>query len=132
MPELTFQTNRRQELIDITVAVREAVTDLSCQAVMIYSPHTTDGILINEHADPDVARDLLAALDEMVPSGGIYRHGEGNSPAHVKTVMVGTTQLIPIKDGRPALGTWQGIFLAEFDGPRRRRVLVSLIGARSE
>jgi secondary thiamine-phosphate synthase enzyme len=130
MPELTFQTNRRQELLDITVAVREAVNDIFCDAVLVYSPHTTAGIFVNEHADPDVARDILVALDAMVPDAGIYRHGEGNSPAHVKAVIVGTSQLIPFRDGRPALGTWQGIFLAEFDGPRRRRVLVSPIGMR--
>jgi secondary thiamine-phosphate synthase enzyme len=92
--------------------------------VLVYVPHTTAGVLINERADPDVARDVVAALDRMVPADAAYRHAEGNAPAHIKAVLVGTSQMVPAMDGRLALGTWQGIFLAEFDGPRSRRLLV--------
>ncbi len=131
MWDLTFQSSRQQELLDITAAVNDAIAHSECEAVVVYSPHTTAGILINEHADPDVARDLLVALDAMVPSGGIYRHREGNSPAHVKTTLVGTSQIVPVRDGALQLGTWQGIFLAEFDGPRQRHVTVRALGAQS-
>lgn len=125
--KLTVRSSRRQELVDITEAVREVVRGARNSAVLVYSPHTTAGIVINEHADPDVARDILATLDEMVPQDGNYRHSEGNSPAHVKTCVVGTAQIVPLADGELALGTWQGIFLAEFDGPRERHVYLSLL-----
>ena len=128
MQQLTVQTHRRQELVDITAAVRDAVAQWECEAVVVYCPHTTAGILINEHADPAVAHDILAALDQIVPEDGIYRHAEGNSPAHLKATLVGTSQLIPLVEGQLALGVWQGIFLAEFDGPRRRTVIVTPIG----
>lgn len=128
MPQLTVRTHRRQELVDITAGVRDAVARWECEAIVIYCPHTTAGILINEHADPAVAHDILAALDQIVPDDGIYRHAEGNSPAHLKATLVGTSQLIPLVEGQLALGVWQGIFLAEFDGPRRRSVIVTPIG----
>ncbi|MGH2449559.1 MAG: secondary thiamine-phosphate synthase enzyme YjbQ [Chloroflexota bacterium] len=126
MQELKVTSTRRQELIDITREVRDAATGEG--ALLIYVPHTTAGVLINEHADPDVARDILTALDQVVPSDGIYRHAEGNSPAHVKASMVGSSCLIPVSEGQLALGIWQGIFFAEFDGPRQRTVLVSKLG----
>ncbi|MBV9282011.1 MAG: YjbQ family protein [Chloroflexi bacterium] len=124
MKQLTVRSNHRQELIDITSQVGDAIRGWDCSAVAVFVPHTTAGVLVNEHADPDVARDILAALDRMVPADGSYRHAEGNSPAHVKTTLVGTSQLLPIERGRLSLGTWQGVFLAEFDGPRSRLVLV--------
>ena len=124
---LSIRSSHRQELIDITRQVEEAVGRTNAPAVVVYVPHTTAGIVINEHADPDVARDILTALDHVVPSDGQYRHGEGNTPAHVKTCMVGSSQFIPVVDSRLALGRWQGIFLAEFDGPRTRQVLVSVL-----
>lgn len=125
---LTMRTSERQELVDITAAVQDVASPWASPAILVYVPHTTAGVLINEHADPDVARDILAALDQMVPSGGIYRHGEGNSPAHVKATMVGTSQTVLLRNGRLVLGTWQGIFLAEFDGPRTRTVLIAPLG----
>lgn len=123
-------TSRAQvELIDITARVQELAqrhgpTDGVCY---LFVPHTTAGIVINEHADPSVAADLLAVLQELVPSKFPYRHAEGNSPAHVKASLVGTTATVLIESGRLLLGTWQGIFFCEFDGPRRRRLLVKFL-----
>ena len=94
----------------------------------VYVPHTTAGLTINENADPDVARDILADLARLVPAEGDYRHAEGNSDAHIKASLVGFSAMVPVVDGRPALGTWQGVYLCEFDGPRRRRVLVGVTG----
>jgi secondary thiamine-phosphate synthase enzyme len=126
---LTFRTSRMQELLDITAPVRDIVSRWSVPTVVVYVPHTTAGVLINEHADPDVARDILAALDRIVPDDGLYRHAEGNSAAHVKATLVGTSQTVLSREGRLLLGSWQGIFLAEFDGPRTRTVLVAPSGA---
>ncbi|GAC1632654.1 MAG: secondary thiamine-phosphate synthase enzyme YjbQ [Chloroflexota bacterium] len=103
-------SSRRQELTDVTEAIAELVRDTDCSAVLVYVPHTTAGVIIDEHADPDVARDILTALVHMVPSGTIYRHFEGNSSAHVKAAMISTSQIVPVDSGRLALGTWQGIF----------------------
>lgn len=128
MHRLTVRSTRKQELVDITHEVIAACQLSDATAVLVYVPHTTAGVLINEHADPDVATHILAALERMVPADGIFRHGEGNSPAHIKASLVGTSQLIPLVDGRLGLGTWQGVFLAEFDGPRTRHVLVMPFG----
>lgn len=123
MEELVVRSSRPEELIDITDRVQEAVHSWSSSACLVYVPHTTAGVLINEHADPDVARDVVVALNRIVPhDAALYRHGEGNSPAHVKAILVGASQIVPLERGRLQLGTWQGIFLAEFDGPRTRRV----------
>src|SRR5919204_941555 len=131
---LDVPTRSRCELVEITDLVRSAVDRAGVRegAVIVYSPHTTAGITIQENADPDVRRDLLLALENAVPDAaprGAYRHAEGNSPAHVKTSLVGASQLVPIDDGALALGTWQGIYLCEFDGPRTRHVLVSFLAA---
>jgi secondary thiamine-phosphate synthase enzyme len=125
--QFTIQTSERQQLVDITSRVSSIVRDWDVPSVLVYVPHTTAGILINEHADPDVAADMLTALDAIVPVDAGYRHAEGNSPAHVKTSLVGTSQVVPLEGGRLRLGTWQGIFLAEFDGPRMRKVYVSAL-----
>lgn len=119
-----IQSTRHNELIDITDEIAAVVRDMQGSAVLVYVPHTTAGVIINEHADPDVASDILAGLAEIVPAAARYRHVEGNSPAHIKATLVGTSQMIPLQGGRLLLGTWQGVFLAEFDGPRTRRVLV--------
>jgi secondary thiamine-phosphate synthase enzyme len=108
----------------VTDRVAEVIGGWTCAAVMVYVPHTTAGVFVNEHADPDVAHDIGTALERMVPGGASYRHLEGNAPAHVKAVLAGSSQLIPVSDGRLALGTWQGIYFAEFDGPRSRRLLI--------
>ncbi len=131
---LDVPTRSRCELVEITDLVRSAVerAGLRSGAVLVYSPHTTAGITIQENADPDVRRDLLLALENAVPDAaprGAYRHAEGNSPAHVKTSLVGASQLVPVADGRLLLGTWQGIYLCEFDGPRRRGVVLQLFPA---
>lgn len=125
MQEIVVHSTHRQQLVDMTQDVVHATRGWTCSAVLIFVRHTTAGVLINEHADPDVATDMLRALDVMVPDSLAYLHAEGNSPAHVKTMLVGSSQMVPMHDGRLALGTWQGIFLAEFDGPRTRRVIIA-------
>ncbi len=132
MREFTVQTERRSQLVDITERVREAVADLDgAAAVLVYVPHTTAGLTINEHADPAVARDFEAALERIVSEDWPWQHveeGEENAPTHVRAAFMGSDALVPVKDGRLALGTWQGIFLCEFDGPRRRSVYVTTLG----
>ena len=122
MREFTVQTERRSQLVDITARVRDAVADLDgAAAVLVYVPHTTAGVTINEHADPAVARDFEAALERIVSEDWPWQHveeGEENAPTHVRAAFMGSDALVPVKDGRLALGTWQGIFLCEFDGPR--------------
>jgi len=116
-------------MIDLTPRLVEAIGEAGVVSgqVTVYIPHTTAGVTINENADPDVITDMLAALDKAVPwREGFYRHAEGNSAAHVKSSMVGCSALVPIVGGRMALGTWQSVFFCEFDGPRRRRVIVSV------
>ena len=111
--------------------VARAVSEsgISSGLACVYVPHTTAGVTINENADPDVVHDILAALDEAVPwRQGFYRHGEGNSAAHVKSSMMGCQTVIPIAAGQLTLGTWQGVYFAEFDGPRTRRVIVTVVG----
>jgi len=125
--QFEVNTGARQQLLEITDQVaeqarRSAVNSGLC---FVYCPHTTAGLTINENADPDVRCDILHALDRLVPlRDPAYRHAEGNSAAHVKASMVGFTVTIPIISGRLALGTWQGIYLCEFDGPRRRTVRI--------
>jgi len=124
------KTHRRDEMIDITSLVAEAVRGAAVGdgLVAVYVPHTTAGVTINENADPDVVHDVLASLDKAVPwRQGFYRHGEGNSAAHVKSSLVGCSAVVPVSDGKLALGTWQAIFFCEFDGPRTRRCLVNII-----
>ena len=125
-----FSLNTPAEgFIDITGQVRKIVASGNVQngLCQIFVPHTTAGVTINENADPDVVTDMLAALNRMVPNLP-YRHGEGNSPAHVKSSLVGCSLSVPVVDGRLCLGTWQGIYFCEFDGPRTRQVWVQLVG----
>jgi secondary thiamine-phosphate synthase enzyme len=124
-------TRSREALEEITHRVSEAVRRSGIDDGMCYLfvPHTTAGVVINENADPSVARDILSQFESMVPSKGHYQHMEGNSPAHIKAAMVGTTTMVPVQKGRLVLGRWQGIFLAEFDGPRERDVIVQVMGA---
>lgn len=116
--------------VDITAQVAAAVRagGLKDGLCHIFVAHTTAGITINENADPDVIGDMLAGLGKMVPVMA-YRHSEGNSPAHIKASLVGASVTVPVADGRLYLGTWQGIYLGEFDGPRRRTVCVTLLGS---
>lgn len=129
MRTLSIETTAREQLRDITREVSEAVATagVSEGAVIVQCPHTTAGVTMNEAADPDVARDIVIALREAVPRHGDYRHGEGNSDAHVKASLVGSSVMVPIVDRRLALGTWQGVFFCEFDGPRQRTVNVTVI-----
>jgi secondary thiamine-phosphate synthase enzyme len=129
--ELRVQTGRQTQLIDITAIVREAADGESGTAVLVYVPHTTAGVTINEHADPAVARDFESALERIVPPNWAWQHveeGEENAPTHIRAAFMGPSVVIPRRDdGTLALGTWQGIFLCEFDGPRERSVLVSVL-----
>ena len=129
MKEISVETHSRDEMIDITAAVQKAVREEKIEKgiCLVYTPHTTAAITINENADPDVPRDILAALDRAVPLSANYRHAEGNSAAHVKSSLVGASELVIIENGRLVLGTWQSIFFCEFDGPRTRKVLISII-----
>ena len=125
------RTSGRDEMIDITRQVQEAIAAAGVRSgtVTVYVPHTTAGVTINENADPDVIHDVLAALDTAVPwRRAFYRHGEGNSAAHVKSSVVGCNTTVPIVDGQMTLGTWQSVFFCEFDGPRTRRVIVTVAG----
>ena len=128
--EITVPTSTRAQFIDVTRQVSAEVAKSGVKNGMcyVYVPHTTAGVTINENADPDVVTDLLATLEKLVPVHGNYRHAEGNSDAHLKASMMGFSQMIPIKDGRLALGTWQGIYFCEFDGPRGRKMLVGITG----
>ena len=123
---LTIGTTARCEMIDITERVAAAIRETGIEKGIchLFVPHTTASVTINENADPDVRRDILAALDRIVPLADRYRHAEGNAAAHIKASLFGASQTIFIKEGRPVLGTWQSIFFCEFDGPRTRKILV--------
>ncbi len=124
-----MRTERRTQLVDITERVREAVGSDGA-AVLVYVPHTTAGVTINEHADPMVARDFESALERLVGDGWGWRHieeGEENAPSHIRAALMGPQVTIPLRAGELALGTWQGIFLCELDGPRERSVYVSVL-----
>ena len=128
---LSVNTTGRTEMIDITKEVQNAVRSSGVEdgLCMIYIPHTTAAVTINESADPNVAKDLLMVLNQIVPWDAPYRHAEGNSPAHVKTTLVGSSELVSVQQGRLVLGTWQGIFFCEFDGPRSRKAHVRFLSA---
>jgi len=127
MIELHVSSRRRSEMILITEAVAGAAERLGVRDgwVTVFVPHTTAGVTINENADPDVAEDLLRALDRAVPWSGDYAHDEGNAAAHVKASLMGSSVRVPVEGGRLRLGTWQGVFFCEFDGPRRRSIWVA-------
>jgi len=129
MQTIVVKTERRTQLLDVTAQVQKAVaaTGVASGVCYLYVPHTTAAIAINECADPDVARDVEGALDRLVPRTGPYRHSEGNSDSHVKAVLVGSSQMVPMEAGKLALGRWQGIFFCEFDGPRERRLQVKVL-----
>jgi len=131
--DLLVETSARSQFVDITRRVAAAVAEcgVSDGAVLVYCPHTTAGITINENADPDVVTDLLAGLERLAPRNAGWRHAEGNSDGHLKASLIGSSVTVPLADGRMALGTWQGVYLGEFDGPRRRHVSVTVLaGAR--
>ncbi len=129
LKELKVKTNRREELIDITHLVREAIakSEIENGLVQLHVPHTTAAITINENADPDVKRDIIYKLNKEIPQRDDYHHGEGNSDAHIKSSLFGPTLQLIISDSRLLLGTWQGILFCEFDGPRTRRLYLKII-----
>ena len=132
MQSITVQTHRRCEMLDVTSQVAEQVRSAGLQNgyVICYVPHTTAGITIQENADPDVVHDVLYKLEQLVPQDDPgFRHGEGNSDAHLKASLTGRSQIGLVKDGRLVLGTWQGIYFCEYDGPRRRQLFIKCVKA---
>ena len=130
MKLFTIKTSARFEMIDITGRVAALVRESGIKQGICHAfvPHTTAAVTINENADPDVPRDILTALDHIVPLSKSYRHAEGNSAAHIKASLFGASQTLLIDDGTLVLGTWQSLFFCEFDGPRTRKVLIKLTG----
>jgi len=129
--EFQVPTQSRIQFVDITAEVRRVLRELGLSDGLchVFVPHTTAAVTINENADPDVTRDVLAVLNRLIPERGDYRHTEGNSDAHAKASIVGPSVCVPVSDGRLVLGTWQAIYFCEFDGPRRRRCIVTAIPA---
>jgi secondary thiamine-phosphate synthase enzyme len=127
--DLSVRSSTRSEFVDITEEVMACVrrSQVNSGICVVYVPHTTAGLTINENYDSSVKVDLLAALDRLVPLQDNYRHAEGNSAAHIKASLMGCSHTLPVSNGHLALGTWQGIFLAEFDGPRQREVIVTVL-----
>ncbi len=126
---IEIHSGKRDEMIDITDRISDAVGEIGVAdgVVTVYVPHTTAGVTINENADPSVVHDILAALDMAVPwHQSFYRHSEGNSAAHVKSTMIGCSLQVLVREGKLVLGTWQGIYFCEFDGPRRRKVIIAV------
>ena len=128
--QISVVTNKREETIDITPRVKAAVTraKIGDGIVAVSVAHTTTAVFVNENADPDVQKDLLTALERAVPRDAKYAHAEGNGPAHIKSVLIGSSLTLPVRDGAIALGTWQGIYFAELDGPRERSATITVIG----
>jgi secondary thiamine-phosphate synthase enzyme len=129
LKQIGISTHSRIEFQDVTGKVQEIVddTEILSGVCFVYVPHTTAAVMINEHADPDVVEDIITHLEKLVPSSGKYLHAEGNSAAHIKASLIGESKTIPIEHGRLALGTWQGVFFCEFDGPRNRSLMVKII-----
>ncbi|HEY8823959.1 MAG TPA: secondary thiamine-phosphate synthase enzyme YjbQ [Candidatus Limnocylindria bacterium] len=127
---ITVETKRREETIDITSRIKAAVTraKIADGLVTVTVAHTTAAVFVNENADSDVQKDILTALERMVPRDAQYEHAEGNGPAHIKAVLVGNSVTLAIRDGAIALGTWQGVYFAELDGPRERSATITVIG----
>ena len=129
MKEINVRTNSQTEMIDITDLVQTVISEKKIKSgiCVVFTPHTTAAVTINENADPDVPHDIINALEKTLPRNVQYRHAEGNSPAHVKSSLVGVSELVLVENGRLVLGTWQAIFFCEFDGPRQRKVIVKFL-----
>ena len=127
--EYAIRTKKEDEFIDITYLVDQALKESSLKEgiVVVFCPHTTAGITINENTDPNVGRDMLVTFDKTIPKVGDYKHSEGNSHAHIKASLIGSSTTIIVENGRLMLGTWQGIYFTEFDGPRNRKVYIKFI-----
>ena len=130
MEQIQVKTSRQVEFLDITGRVEAAVkkSGISSGVCIVFVPHTTAGVTINENADPNVIRDIIKELDTIVPLDDNYTHGEGNSAAHIKSSLMGCSQQVMVEEGRLVLGTWQSVFFCEFDGPRSRSVWVKVMG----
>jgi secondary thiamine-phosphate synthase enzyme len=131
MTTIDITTHKKVEMIDITAKIRQAIADsgISSGLALLHVPHTTAAITFNENADPNVARDVVGELNKIVPFDNGYYHREGNSAAHIKSTVVGPQQWLIIEDGEPVLGTWQGLFFCEFDGPRQRKLHIRVVTA---
>lgn len=131
MHRIELRTDRREQVVDVTREVSGVVAEsgVGQGAAVVYCPHTTAGVTVNESADPNVARDILDGLRRLVPRDAGWRHAEGNADPHVKATLVGPSVTVPVADGRLALGTWQGVYFCEFDGPRTRSILVRILQA---
>ena len=127
---ITVASTKREETIEITPRVKAAVTRAKVRdgVVAVSVAHTTAAVFVNENADPDVRKDLLTALERAVPKDARYAHAEGNGPAHIKAILVGNSVTLAVREGEVALGTWQGIYFAELDGPRERSATITVIG----
>ncbi len=128
--KLSMRTSKRVEFVDITSELRQLIkySNIKEGIAVVYVLHTTCGVTINEHADPSVASDMIAQLERLIPEKGSYKHLEGNSDAHIKASLFGSSVTIIVENGELLLGTWQGVFLCEFDGPRHREVYVKILG----
>lgn len=134
MHVISVQTTRQFQFINITQKVREVVErdEIEDGNVILYVPHTTAGITINEGADPSVVEDILSELNKLIPLNSGYKHLEGNAAAHIKSSLIGCSEEVIVEDGRLVLGTWQAIFFCEFDGPRNRQVYVKTVERKTE
>lgn len=130
MESLVIPTQSREELVNITSAVQDKVRAMGWTdgALLLWCPHTTGAVTVNEGADPDVMRDIVVNMRKLVPHRGDYHHAEGNSDAHIKSSMFGCDQMVIVEDGRLQLGTWQSIYFCEFDGPRTRKLWLKWLG----
>ena len=128
--ELKVTTRNRCEMVEITGPIRRAIGEMGLVdgTLVVYVPHTTAGVTIQENADPDVVRDMLMELEKIVPFQDGYLHGEGNSAAHIKSSLFGSSVAVLVENGEPLLGTWQGVYFCEFDGPRNRKVWLKAVG----
>ena len=127
--EYAIRTKKDEEFVDITYLVEQSLKESSLKEgiVVVFCPHTTAAITINENADPDVVRDILVTFDKNFPKHGDYKHSEGNSHAHIKASLMGSSATIIVENGRLMLGTWQGVYFTEFDGPRNRKVYIKFM-----
>ncbi|MFO7917531.1 MAG: secondary thiamine-phosphate synthase enzyme YjbQ [Anaerolineae bacterium] len=129
LTELKVETNNKTELLDVTRRVQEVIDDhgMADGVCHLFVPHTTAGLTLNENWDPSVRTDIVRTLNDVIPADNDYRHSEGNSPAHIKATLTGASSTLLVQDGQLRLGTWQGVYLAEFDGPRQRTMLVKIV-----
>ncbi|MFH1867665.1 MAG: secondary thiamine-phosphate synthase enzyme YjbQ [Candidatus Omnitrophota bacterium] len=128
--DFVVTTSRRSEFVDITSEVEKIVSSEKIKdgICVVYVPHTTACVCINENADPSVKSDIVSALEKLIPKSGPYEHAEGNSDAHIKASIIGSSRIVLVESGSLLLGTWQGIYFCEFDGPRKRKVIIKVIG----